>query len=83
MQLLTSNYYSRPAIRRFFKYLYETGFTRTEPFLMIAKDNYTKQVKLPSTYTAAEIEQMIAIIDPSKPHPSAILWAGSSPYLCK
>ena len=51
---------SLAVIRRFLKYLYEQQILHTDLSLIIPKDNYKKQAKLPSTYTQVEIEQMIA-----------------------
>ena len=51
------------AIRGFLKYLYEQYLLETDIALLIPKDNFKKQAKLPSTYSPTEIEQMIGGID--------------------
>lgn len=54
------------AIRLFLKYLFEQGLLKADTSLVVPKDKFIKQPKLPSTYSIDEIQQMIAVIDQSK-----------------
>ncbi len=58
---LDSNYNSIPyhtvrTLGSFFKYLYEQGLIKTNMVRFIPKTKYTKQPKLPSVYSAEEIQ---------------------------
>jgi site-specific recombinase XerD len=50
-------------LRDFFRYLYNHGFLEADLSYMMPKDNYKKQAKIPSIYTANEIEALIAAVD--------------------
>lgn len=50
-------------LRGFFHYLYEQHVLEVNLSGMIPKDNFKKQAKLPSTYSAKEIEAMIGSIN--------------------
>jgi len=71
---LTLKRYSLPtahcmlaALRGYLKYLYQTGIQSSDLSSMVPKDNYKKQAKLPSTYTAAEIREMLSNVDRGSP----------------
>lgn len=51
------------SIRGFFRYAYEQKFLDNDRSEIVPKSNFRKQPKLPSTYSVAEIEKMIASID--------------------
>lgn len=51
------------SIRGFFKYAYEQKLSDNDLSVMVPKDNFKKQPKLPSTYSITEIEKLIASID--------------------
>ena len=50
-------------MRGFLKYAYEQNLLERNLALVVPKDNYKKQPKLPSTYSSGEIETMISAID--------------------
>ena len=50
-------------LRDFFRYLYNHRFLETDLSYMLPKDNYKNQAKIPSIYTADEIESLIAATD--------------------
>lgn len=50
-------------LRDFFRFLYNHRFLEADLSYMMPKDNYKKQAKIPSTYTANEIEALIAAPD--------------------
>ena len=51
------------SVRGFFKYAYEQKLLDKDLSAIVPKSNFKKQPKLPSTYSVAEIEKMIASID--------------------
>lgn len=55
------------AIRSFLKYLFEQGQLKIDTSILVPKDKYVKQARLPSTYTVDEIQCMISAIDRSRP----------------
>jgi len=50
-------------VRDFFKYLYVQEVIDVDLSSLMPKDNYKSQPKLPSTYTAEEVEMVISAID--------------------
>ena len=56
------------SIRCFLKYLYEEKLVEENLSLLVPRDNYISQPKLPSTYSSNEIENMIASIDRANAH---------------
>jgi site-specific recombinase XerD len=50
-------------LRDFFRYLYNHRFLEADLSYMMPKDNYKKQAKIPTIYTANEIEALIAAAD--------------------
>lgn len=50
-------------IRSFLRYLYEQEKTRVDLSLVVPKDNYKNQPKLPSTYTRDEVRTILESID--------------------
>jgi len=52
-------------IRSFLRYLYDLGKTRADLSLVVPRDNYKKQPKLPSTYTRNEVSKILESIDRS------------------
>ncbi|MEJ7830143.1 MAG: site-specific integrase, partial [Segetibacter sp.] len=52
-------------IQNFLRYLYDEGKTRKDLSLMVPKDNYKKQPRLPSTYTKEEVVVILNSIDRS------------------
>ncbi len=50
-------------LRDFFKYLHDKEIIGTDLSSMMPKDNYKTQTKIPSTYSAEEVEKLIASID--------------------
>ena len=50
-------------LRDFFRYLYNHRILEADLSYMMPKDNYKKQAKIPSLYTASEIEALIAAPD--------------------
>jgi integrase len=52
-------------IRRFLRYLYDLGKTRTDLSLVVPRDSYKKQPKLPSTYTRNEVSKILESVDRS------------------
>lgn len=52
-------------LRDFFKYLYSNNVLKIDFSVLMPKDNYKSQAKLPSTYTRQEIEILIATVDRS------------------
>jgi integrase len=50
-------------IRSFLRYLYDLKKTRVDLSLVVPKDNYKKQPKLPSTYTRDEVLRILNSID--------------------
>lgn len=52
-------------IRRFLRYLYDLGKTRTDLSLVVPRDNYKNQPKLPSTYTQDEVSKILGSVDRS------------------
>ncbi|RKO68420.1 integrase [Sphingobacterium puteale] len=55
------------AIRSFLKYLFEQGQLKADTSILVPKDKYIKQARLPSTYNVDEIQRMISAIDRSRP----------------
>lgn len=55
------------AIRTFLKYLFEQGVLEVDKSLCVPKDNYKKQPRIPSVFTADEVQRMINSIDRSRP----------------
>lgn len=55
------------ALREYLKYLFQAGVQSSDLSSMVPKDNYKKQAKLPSTYTAAEIRKMLSNVDRANP----------------
>jgi len=55
-------------IRCFFKYLKEQNVLEVNLYVIIPRDNYKNQKKLPSYYSPEEIELMIAAIDRGNPN---------------
>jgi integrase len=62
-QYSTLGHLTLQTLRGFFKYLYEQHHLDINLSGLVPKDNFRKQPKLPSTYSAEEIELMIASID--------------------
>ena len=58
---------SLESLRGFFRYTYNEGLIKNDPFELVPKYKYIKQPKLPSFYSPDEIEKMIASIDRSRP----------------
>jgi site-specific recombinase XerD len=58
---------SLSVIKGFLRYLYDRGLTEQDGSRMVPRDKYTKQPKLPSTYTRDEVEALIASIERSSP----------------
>lgn len=54
-------------LKGFMRYLYDGGLTEQDCSRMVPRDKYTKQPKLPSTYTEKEVEALIASIERSSP----------------
>jgi len=54
-------------IKKFLRYLYDEEITFKDLSLLVPKDNYVKQPKLPSTYTREEITVILNSIDRSTP----------------
>lgn len=54
-------------IKKFLRYLYDKEITAKDLSLLVPKDNYVKQPKLPSTYTREEITIILNSIDRSTP----------------
>ena len=54
-------------IQNFLRYLYDEGKTYKDLSLIIPKDNYKKQPRLPSTYSKEEILKILNYIDRSTP----------------
>jgi integrase len=52
-------------IRRFLRYLYDLEKTRTDLSLVVPRDNYKNQPKLPSTYTQDEVSKILGSVDRS------------------
>jgi len=52
-------------IKNFLRYLYEEGETQKDLSLIVPRDNYKKQPKLPSTYTKNEVLVILNSIDRS------------------
>jgi len=52
-------------IRSFLRYAYDERKTKTDLSLVVPKDNYKQQPKLPSTYTKEEVEKILATADRS------------------
>ena len=52
-------------IHNFLRYLYDQGSTRKDLSLIVPKDNYKKQPRLPSTYTKPEVYTILNSIDRS------------------
>lgn len=58
---------SLSVIKAFLRYLYDRGLTVQDCSRMVPRDKYTRQSKLPSTYTREEVEALIASIERSSP----------------
>lgn len=54
-------------VRRFLNYLFDTGHIKRNLSLIVPKDNYRKQAKLPSVYTPDEIRLILNSIDRTTP----------------
>ena len=54
------------AIRSFLKYLFEQGLLTVDTSLLVPRDKYVKQPRLPSTYKVDEVQRMISSIDRSR-----------------
>jgi len=52
-------------VRSFLRYLYDLGKTRADLSLVVPRDNYKKQPKLPSTYTRGEVSKILGSVDRS------------------
>lgn len=52
-------------VRSFLRYLYDLGKTRADLSLVVPRDNYKKQPKLPSTYTRDEVSKILESVDRS------------------
>lgn len=52
-------------IRSFLRYLYDLGKTHADLSLVVPRDNYKNQAKLPSTYTRDEVLKILESIDRS------------------
>jgi len=52
-------------VRNFLRYLYDLGKTRADLSLVVPRDNYRKQPKLPSTYTRGEVSKILESVDRS------------------
>jgi len=52
-------------VRSFLRYLYDLGKTRTDLSLVVPRDSYKKQQKLPSTYTRDEVSKILESVDRS------------------
>ena len=50
-------------VRRFLNYLFDNGYIKRNLSLIVPKDNYRKQAKLPSVYTPDEIQIILNSID--------------------
>lgn len=50
-------------IRGFFKYVYAHNLSENDLSVLIPKDNFKKQARLPSTYSVIEVEKLIASIE--------------------
>jgi len=57
------SHHTLESIRGFFKYAYKYNLLENDLALIVPKDNFRKQPKLPSTYSPREVETMIASID--------------------
>ena len=53
------------SLRDFFKYLYNQQLLEIDFACMMPKDNYNSQSKMPSVFTVAEIEELLASVDRS------------------
>lgn len=60
---LSSRHNAAMALRIFFKYIYDQGYSTKDCSVFILPDNYKKNCKLPTTYEEEEIRQMIASIE--------------------
>ena len=58
---------SLSVIKGFLRYLYDRGITDRDYSRTVPKDKYTRQPKIPSTYTGEEVEALIASIERSSP----------------
>jgi len=54
-------------IKKYLRYLYDQGLTEADCSMMVPRDKYVKQPKLPSTYTSEEVDALIASIERSSP----------------
>ncbi len=54
-------------VKGFLRYLYDRELTEQDGSRMVPRDKYPRQPQLPSTYTPAEVEALIAAIDRSSP----------------
>lgn len=54
-------------LRIFFRYLYENNILPADHSRIIPKDNYSKQPKLPSTFTDMEIHALLKTVDRGSP----------------
>ena len=52
-------------VRSFLRYLYDLGKTRADLSLVVPRDSYKKQPKLPSTYTRDEVSKVLESVDRS------------------
>jgi len=50
-------------VRRFLNYLFDNGYIKRNLSLIVPKDNYRKQAKLPSVYAPDEIQKILNSID--------------------
>jgi len=50
-------------IRGFFKYAYTQDLSERDLSVLVPRDNFKKQAKLPSTYSTTEVEKLIGSID--------------------
>ena len=50
-------------MKGFFKYAYDCNLLDSDLSMLVPKDNFKKQPRLPSTYSITEIEKLIASID--------------------
>ena len=62
-QTISLAHMSIRALRDFFKYLYGAEIIDVDLSSMMPKDNYKAQAKLPSTYTAEEVEKLLSSVD--------------------
>lgn len=53
-------------LRRFLRYLYDKEYIKRDLSLIVPKDYYRQQAKLPSTYSKDEVRTILASIDRSK-----------------